>query len=118
MTLGLARLALRSPDPYSSEPRCIHNCGNVDIHYLFGISDNKCCSWQGQFSLTCNETFHPPRLLYKGDSQILNISFEASEMHVFSPMSNICYGSFNTVDSDVPLSLDVTGSPFLLLSRY
>jgi hypothetical protein len=62
------------------------------------IVNDKCCSCQGQFSLTCDETFDPPRLLYKGDIRILNISLEVGEMHVVSPVSYVCYNSSHRVD--------------------
>ncbi|OEL21695.1 Wall-associated receptor kinase 3 [Dichanthelium oligosanthes] len=95
------------------EPGCLRKCGEVDVPYPFGIGDDACCSWRGKFSLTCNDTFDPPRL-YTGTIQVFSISLEAGEVRVVSPVSYLCYNSPRTLGLEVHSSLNVSGTPFLL----
>ncbi|WVZ50372.1 hypothetical protein U9M48_001630 [Paspalum notatum var. saurae] len=104
-----------APMQAGPEPGCLRKCGEVDVPYPFGIGNDNdtCCSWRGNFILTCNNTFDPPRL-YSGNVQIFSISLEAGEMRVASPVSSFCYNSSTTLASDVSSSLNVTPTPFLV----
>ncbi|XP_062197798.1 wall-associated receptor kinase 2-like [Phragmites australis] len=102
-----------SPTMLGPEPGCSRRCGDVDVPYPFGIGDDVCCSWQGDFSLTCNNSFDPPKL-YLGDFEVTSISLDTGEIGVFSAVSYVCYNLFNRTKLEDISSLSFSGSPYLI----
>ncbi|WVZ49693.1 hypothetical protein U9M48_001027 [Paspalum notatum var. saurae] len=102
--------------PAPAPADCAGKCGGVSIPFPFGTSDN--CSWHGDFTLTCNTRFSPPKPFW-GNFEVVNISLEDAQMVVYGAVSYTCYNSANTTESDGPVntSLNVTATPFLISSR-
>uniref|UniRef100_A0A3B6UA88 Protein kinase domain-containing protein n=1 Tax=Triticum aestivum TaxID=4565 RepID=A0A3B6UA88_WHEAT len=63
-------------------PNCTSRCGNISIPYPFGLSAG--CHREG-FELTCNETYHPPKLFMNSSGvEVLEISSQDSTLYIDS----------------------------------
>ncbi|KAJ1273940.1 hypothetical protein BS78_05G024300 [Paspalum vaginatum] len=63
--LALAAADEQQPWPITLHPNCTDKCGNISIPYPFGVEPG--CFLEG-FHVTCNYSFHPPRLFLEFNS--------------------------------------------------
>ncbi|TKW02177.1 hypothetical protein SEVIR_8G228800v4 [Setaria viridis] len=87
-------------------------CGDVEIPYPFRLSDNG--SWQGQFTITCNQSFSPPRPYVARNMEVIDISLETGEMRVFSPVSYTCHNPSSNTRGSKQTWLFSLPTPFLI----
>ncbi|XP_042376319.1 wall-associated receptor kinase 5-like [Zingiber officinale] len=76
---------------FTSTPRqdCQTKCGNVTIFFPFGLK--KGCFRDNGFALTCNETSHPPTLLFQDFYVVSNMSLEEGQLEYHYPSDYIYY---------------------------
>uniref|UniRef100_A0A0E0QKT5 Protein kinase domain-containing protein n=1 Tax=Oryza rufipogon TaxID=4529 RepID=A0A0E0QKT5_ORYRU len=91
---------------------CTTRCGNISIEYPFGVEAG--CYHAVGFNLTCNHSYHPPRLfLGDGTVQVLDISIPSGTVRINSDRINLednGHGSANgTWGGGLP-----DGGPFFL----
>uniref|UniRef100_A0A0E0IDY9 Protein kinase domain-containing protein n=1 Tax=Oryza nivara TaxID=4536 RepID=A0A0E0IDY9_ORYNI len=91
---------------------CTTRCGNISIEYPFGVEAG--CYHAVGFNLTCNHSYHPPRLfLGDGTVQVLDISIPNGTVRINSDRINVednGHGSANgTWGGGLP-----DGGPFFL----
>lgn len=111
-TASTENIVAPSPMATPRPPDCPDRCGEVDIPYPYGIGER--CSWQGQYYVTCNHSFNPPRpYLGTGNVEVLNISVETGDMRVLAHMSSLCYSSLTTKDETYS-SLDLASTTLLI----
>jgi len=80
-------------------PECPTKCGEVDIQYPFGISDN--CSLSEGFNVSCQEVQRGVYKPFRRDVELLNISLINGTIRRLSHISTYCYNSSSgMMDSD------------------
>ncbi|KAH9699248.1 hypothetical protein KPL71_024273 [Citrus sinensis] len=94
----------------NAKPGCQEKCGGITVPYPFGIDDPK-CALNVNFSLKCNKSFSPPKLMY-GNIVVLNISIEDGSMIASMWTARSCYNSSGRLNySNVQFDLG-DGRPF------
>ncbi|KAF0896006.1 hypothetical protein E2562_018140 [Oryza meyeriana var. granulata] len=67
---------------------CTTRCGNISIEYPFGVEPG--CYHAAGFNLTCNHSYHPPRLfLGDGTVQVLEISIPDGTVRINSSLIHV-----------------------------
>ncbi|TVU15194.1 hypothetical protein EJB05_38701, partial [Eragrostis curvula] len=114
LRLGLGLLlvlaAQHAPATAIPSPECQKKCGNVEIHYPFGIGTN--CSLSESFDISCQvqDGFAKP---FIGDLELLNISLADSTIRMLGDIGSYCYNtSSRRMDLGGLPSLNATGSPY------
>uniref|UniRef100_M8CF89 Wall-associated receptor kinase galacturonan-binding domain-containing protein n=1 Tax=Aegilops tauschii TaxID=37682 RepID=M8CF89_AEGTA len=100
--------------PAAERTNCPAKCGDVEIHYPFGIGPG--CSMDADFEVTCNETTSPPSLQL-GNILIANITLETAQMVVYTFLTYSCRvpGSNNTIYAQTQsMELSVSSTTFLV----
>ncbi|XVF51826.1 hypothetical protein PTKIN_Ptkin04bG0215400 [Pterospermum kingtungense] len=70
-----------------SKPNCKSQCGDITIPYPFGIGDD--CNINGNFSITCNTSFNPPKPFLR-DIEVLSISLDGG-LRILMGVRYKCY---------------------------
>ncbi|KAJ1261955.1 hypothetical protein BS78_09G068800 [Paspalum vaginatum] len=82
-------------------PGCISKCGEVTVPYPFGVGAG--CYRKG-FMLTCNETYHPPKLfLGNNGAEVLYISLDQGRMYIGSGIVSLEGSSQYSFTWGIPL---------------
>ncbi|XVF39220.1 hypothetical protein PTKIN_Ptkin01aG0018100 [Pterospermum kingtungense] len=89
-----------------AKPNCQSQCGDVTIPYPFGIGGD--CNLNSNFSITCNDTFHPPKPFY-GNIEVLNISLDGQ-------LRILMFGIYDCYDQSGPSSSRIWAS--LQLAKF
>ncbi|KAL1802719.1 hypothetical protein ACET3Z_031366 [Daucus carota] len=70
-------------------PDCPQKCGDVTIHYPFGIGRN--CSLDWRIQISCNDNFTPPKpFLNYSNLEVVNISVLEGTIEVKNPVFKDC----------------------------
>ena len=87
-------------------PDCQATCGDVSIPYPFGTRES--CYLNGNYLITCNDTFSPPKpFLRTGNIEVLNISLAGHYLRVLTTIGSDCYnetGQSGRFNAQVTLS--------------
>uniref|UniRef100_A0A0A0KDE6 Protein kinase domain-containing protein n=1 Tax=Cucumis sativus TaxID=3659 RepID=A0A0A0KDE6_CUCSA len=86
-----------SPVPSLAKLGCESKCGDVEIPFPFGMSDN--CYLNINFSITCNHTHFTPAkpFLMNSNVEVTNISLHG-ELHVLNYVARACYSEDGSAD--------------------
>uniref|UniRef100_A0A0E0LWJ0 Protein kinase domain-containing protein n=1 Tax=Oryza punctata TaxID=4537 RepID=A0A0E0LWJ0_ORYPU len=106
--LLLPFFAMAAAAAAGSNNNCTTTCGDISIEYPFGVEAG--CYDAVGFNLTCNHSYHPPRLfLGDGTVQVLDISIPKATVRINSSRM-----VFNSTDNHaVNRSLEV-GRPYIV----
>ncbi|KAJ9560498.1 hypothetical protein OSB04_005658 [Centaurea solstitialis] len=98
---------------------CAHKCGNVDIHYPFGTTED--CSLDYSYHIECNYITQVPYLrtdYYLGGLKVLPYYIEVLEikldghLRVAFPVAYSCFDKQGTVISSSEPALNTSRFPF------
>lgn len=96
----------------SARSNCTRSCGDVSIPYPFGVEPG--CYHAAGFNLSCNHSYHPPRLFGDG-LQVLDISIPAATVCISIPMKFANYSDNRTANKKWVIALPQRGSyPYFL----
>ncbi|TVU23558.1 hypothetical protein EJB05_25932, partial [Eragrostis curvula] len=98
----LVVLAAASESLAIPRPDCPSKCGDIEVPFPFGIGEGCAIQTSGSgnsFTLTCNDSFSPPRLIQGRNLEVINITLETGEMRIDGDVSYICFSSNDTVSS-------------------
>uniref|UniRef100_J3NF03 Wall-associated receptor kinase galacturonan-binding domain-containing protein n=1 Tax=Oryza brachyantha TaxID=4533 RepID=J3NF03_ORYBR len=101
-------------EPAISLPGCPDKCGDVSIPYPFGIGAG--CALSSYFTITCNDTFQPPRPMLRDMTttmEVINISLERGEVRIYGPVSYTCFTSNTTILENYTTGFTLEDTPFI-----
>ncbi|TVU15214.1 hypothetical protein EJB05_38722, partial [Eragrostis curvula] len=91
-------------------PQCQTQCGDVEIHYPFGIGVN--CSLSG-FNITCKVQDGTTPKPFIGDFELLNISLANSTIRVMGFIATNCYNTTSEgMDLGGSVEFDASDTPY------
>ncbi|KAK6115518.1 hypothetical protein DH2020_007787 [Rehmannia glutinosa] len=77
-----------------AKPNCLNRCGNVNIPFPFGTTDD--CYESENIFITCNQTFNPPKAFLKNSSiEITDISLDG-QLRLLQFIAHDCYNRNRT----------------------
>lgn len=113
LQLGLGLLlvaALQHPSAAIPGPECPSHCGNVEIHYPFGIGLN--CSLSSGFNATCQVQDGVSKPFIGHNLELLNISLTNSTIRVLNYISSYCYNASSGHMDGYTWKVNGTYSPY------
>uniref|UniRef100_A0A803KWP5 Uncharacterized protein n=1 Tax=Chenopodium quinoa TaxID=63459 RepID=A0A803KWP5_CHEQI len=82
-----------------AKPGCETSCGNLTVHYPFGIGLDGTCSLSRFYVINCNRTYDPPKpFLAKGNLEVVDISV-TGQIRVKSDVARTYYEDGKVVES-------------------
>ncbi|XP_031125706.1 wall-associated receptor kinase-like 8 [Ipomoea triloba] len=105
---------------------CRDTCGNISIHYPFGIGPSKHCYLNEWFLINCTKSsdgVEKPFLSSFSDEkdsvrEILDISYDAPSITMKESFSPLCQTSTGSTNLSVMSNDKLSGSPFFYSSSY
>ncbi|GJN27030.1 hypothetical protein PR202_gb15008 [Eleusine coracana subsp. coracana] len=104
-------LAQHAPAIAIPSSECQRQCGNVEIHYPFGIGDN--CSLERDFAVSCEVEDGISKPFIGDHFELLNISLTESTIRVLNFIASYCYNpSTGNMEPGGVAGLDASDSPY------